>query len=94
MIKIDLRFDVNNQSLQGQYINNRSITGWIIRIIFFYCTLFALFISSGFTVFHIHLSGQIRQRMKCLKPGINYKAKKQELQRQKMFLKNIHQILC
>eukprot|EP01084_Bolivina_argentea_P195525 335393_1 len=56
LFKMDLLYSYKNSSFSNESTQDRTVAGWIFRILFFICMFFALFVVVGLSGFHCYLA--------------------------------------
>merc|ERR1719464_2200512 len=83
LFKMDLLYSYRNsgEAFADQATADRSITGWIFRILFFICMFFALFVVVGLSGFHCYLASTNQTTYEMIKPAMAEKWREEERER-------------
>jgi len=89
LFKMDLLYSYRSDSTAfvDQSTADRSITGWIFRILFFICMFFALFVVVGLSGFHCYLASTNQTTYEMIKPAVAEKWREEERERWHRYLK-------
>ena len=72
LFKMDILFSYQtNGEYEDQSSANRTVAGWIFRILFFVCMFFALFVVVGLSGFHCYLACTNQTTYEMIKPHVN-----------------------
>jgi len=86
LFKMDLLYSYRNSAFTDQSIEERTITGWIFRILFFICMFFALFVVVGLSGFHCYLASTNQTTYEMIKPTVAEKWREEEQKRKQKWI--------
>lgn len=87
LFKMDILFSYDDE-YDSSANDDRTITGWIFRILFFICMFFALFVVLGLTGFHCYLACTNQTTYEMIKPQVNVKWIMEDEERQSQYQRN------
>merc|ERR1712228_685928 len=84
--KMDLLYSYRNSSFTDESPEDRTVAGWIFRILFFICMFFALFVVVGLSGFHCYLASTNQTTYEMIKPQVaeNWRDEEEKRKRQWM----------
>eukprot|EP01083_Nonionella_stella_P207939 754942_1 len=90
LFKMDLLYSYKNSSFSNESTQDRTVAGWIFRILFFICMFFALFVVVGLSGFHCYLASTNQTTYEMIKPQVNEKWKQNERKRKKIYFRKMN----